>query len=454
MTEPLTYPPLTEHRQFARLPSHSGAASVTVGDTTYTGAAEFLLPVSGDAIAAFHTSERLDTQDFGKDLVIEGTFEGAPFRLLGPTCYVRHQIKHESAPGGWSLISPVNAPARIEYGDSHPVAAAVVMLNNFDYRCGDGIDTGNGGFTRIGTPFTTDLGTRGVTFRHRPDHDRVQPLLRAGVLSNASLTECRFDVAVGESDDDLLALTADIAGLCTIAAGAGVGVAMLTLRDGNGAPVRRIIPEPIESHYRRNDIIDDFHLPAFFRATFDEYVNMKRTHAAWQKLASYCGSLEDAPYLEEKFASLIMALEFFARNSLVEAGRPEDEVSGLDFMDAMGAARRHLGWEIPKHYMTKQTIRLWRNAVMHGGEWPDGGDSAGLRRLFDKWRLFLFRRALIRLGYQGKIISPHKGWTASSDVGDFSAEHNSFAPADPEDDPMGRFLKRLKEHNANDAAQS
>ncbi len=47
---------------------------------------------------------------------------------------------------------------------------------------------------------------------------------------------------------------------------------------------------------------------------------------------------------------------------------------------------------------------------------PDG-DSGVLRRLFDKWRLFLFRLVLIRLGYQGKIVSPHRGWSIQFERG-------------------------------------
>jgi hypothetical protein len=37
---------------------------------------------------------------------------------------------------------------------------------------------------------------------------------------------------------------------------------------------------------------------------------------------------------------------------------------------------------------------------------------------------------LIRLGYAGKVVSPHKGWASTSDVADFSEEHNDFTPAD------------------------
>jgi hypothetical protein len=43
------------------------------------------------------------------------------------------------------------------------------------------------------------------------------------------------------------------------------------------------------------------------------------------------------------------------------------------------------------------------------------------------WRkLFLLRRLSIRLGFDGEVASPEKGWASSSPVGEFSAKHNSF----------------------------
>jgi hypothetical protein len=49
---------------------------------------------------------------------------------------------------------------------------------------------------------------------------------------------------------------------------------------------------------------------------------MKQAHAPWAKLATYCASLEDAPFLKQKFGSMVMAIEFFIRNCLIEAGQP------------------------------------------------------------------------------------------------------------------------------------
>jgi hypothetical protein len=142
-----------------------------------------------------------------------------------------------------------------------------------------------------------------------------------------------------------------------------------------------------------------------------------------------------------------MALEFFTRNCLLEQGQPEEWVARRDFLELIGAVRKHLGWDVPKHYVARHTIRLLRNAVMHGGELPTQ-DSAEFRLLFDKWRLFLFRRVLMRLGYSGRVVSPHKGWRSSSDVADFSEEHNSFTPTDPETALWAPFARKLREYRA------
>ena len=445
-SETHTYPPVAAHREYARLPSHRGFATFRLGETVYSGFAEFLLPADGQAIVAFHTATAQTSQDFGTDLVIDGASDSGLFHMECARCYVHRQIEGAPGPGGWSLISPINGPARVHYGHTRPTATATVLLNNFDYRCGDAVSN-DGGFTRIGTPLTVDLDERCVTFRHHRLRKEILPLVKAGILHTASLTEFSVDVARDVSDEQVLAFSTDVAALCTFASGAGVSVAMLDLLDGNGAVARRVIPQPVTSRFRKNNIVDDMHIPEFFGVAFGEYANMKQAHPAWQRLASHCGSLEDAPYLEQKFASLLMALEFFLRNCLLERGQPEQSIGKLDFLELIGAARKHLGWDIPRHYVARHTVRLFRNAVMHGGELPTQ-DSTEFRLLFDKWRLFLFRRVLMRLGYGGKVVSPHKGWRSSSDVADFSEESNAFTPADPATDPWARFVTKLREHRA------
>lgn len=428
VTPPLPFDPLSAHREFARVSPHRGKATLRLGETTIAGDAEFLLPAAGHAIIALHTEKDLTSQDFGQDFVLEGAGEHGTFRIDCPHVYVRRPLSSDST-HECSLVSPVNAPSRIQYGDQRVVAHVTALLNNFDYTTGDAVGTENGGFTRIDTPVGLEAGGRQITVRQRTDRAYLLPQVQAGILHSTSLVELAFDLDASESDDAVMAFCVDAAAVLTFAAGTAVNVAMLDMLDSSGRLVRRVVPQPVTSRFRENGIVADFHLPRLFSETFDEYVGMKHAHAPWLKLASYCGSLEDPPFLEQKFASLIMALEYFMRNCLVERGQAESTVTTLDFPALIGATRKHLGWDIPKHYMAKHAVRLLRNAVMHGGDLPTK-DSAEFRLLFDKWRLFLFRRVLIRLGYQGQVISPHKGWKSSSDVSDFSEEHNSFIPAD------------------------
>jgi hypothetical protein len=277
-SEPLTYPPVAAHRKYARLPSHRGSATFRLGETVYSGFAEFLLPADGQAIAAFHTATDQTSQDFGTDLVIDGAIDSGPFHMECARCYVHRQTEGAAGPGGWSLISPVNSPARVQYGPARAAATATVLLNNFDYRCGDAITKDRG--CTIGTALSVDVGDRSVMFRHHRLRKEILPLVKAGILHEASLTEFTVDVAPFESDDQVLAFSADVAGLCTFASGAGVGVPMVDLLDGDGAIARRVIPQPVTSRFRRNDIVDDMHVPELFRVAFDEYVNMKQAHPA------------------------------------------------------------------------------------------------------------------------------------------------------------------------------
>ena len=119
------------------------------------------------------------------------------------------------------------------------------------------------------------------------------------------------------------------------------------------------------------------------------------------------------------------AIELIIRNSLEEGGhfRPSDpQFQSLPELISM--ARNRLNWEIPKHYTEHERYRKTRNAVDHGDSLPH--DSYQIRADFDKWKLFLRRRLFLRLGFDGRVKSPQNGWVASSQVTEFSEEHNSF----------------------------
>ena len=136
---------------------------------------------------------------------------------------------------------------------------------------------------------------RGIIFRQRADRPQLLALVSAGLLHSTSLVEIAFDANDGESDNDLLAFTRDVAALCTFAAGTGVSVAMLDLLDGEGEVARRIILQPVTARYRQREVVADSHLPRLFSEAFAEYRRMKQTHAPWGKLNSYCASLEEPP---------------------------------------------------------------------------------------------------------------------------------------------------------------
>jgi hypothetical protein len=145
----------------------------------------------------------------------------------------------------------------------------------------------------------------------------------------------------------------------------------------------------------------------------------------WRRLPPLYAAIEDPPYLEQKYATLTMAVELFIRGSLIEGGHlSQAEAERKTLPDLVGLARKRLGWDMPGHYTKGEQYRRTRNAVDHGGALPH--DAEQVRADFDKWKLFLLRRLFIKLGFDGEVASPEKGWASSSPVGEFSEEHNSF----------------------------
>jgi hypothetical protein len=125
VTPPLPFDPFSAHRELARVNPHCGKATLRLGETTIVGDAEFLLPAAGHAIIALYTEKDLTSQDFGQDFVLEGTGEHGTFRIECPHVYVWQSVSSDSA-RECSLVSPVNAAARIQYG--HNVRSAESLL--------------------------------------------------------------------------------------------------------------------------------------------------------------------------------------------------------------------------------------------------------------------------------------------------------------------------------------
>lgn len=434
---------ITDRSKYARTEVLRGSASILEDGEVIRGIGEFVLPVEGAPIVAFRREDGSFADNFAAELHLTGNVGSTEFQLRAPICYTNKPSK--GVDGGWSLVSPINKPVRVSYGVERPIHTAKVLLNNFNYDMGD-VVTHERGFTRQGTPLSVQLIDREALFARRPDFDDVFPLVRAGLLRSASLVECGFDVGT-ESDDEILELSNHIATLCTFGAGASIAVAMLEFRDVDGGVVRQLVTQPIRSRYQHSAVVPDWHVPKLFHDSFAEHVKMQQSRLPWMKLPSYCGAMQDLPYLEQKFAALMMAIEFFTRTSLLESGAAPAWVESLTFGNLLGEARKKLGWELPKHYETGTATREFRNAIMHGSELPDD-DIEKLRWRYDKWRLFLHRRVLARLGYTGDVESPHKGWANSSPVNDYSEEHNCFNPKDAESHPFAQFMTHLKEHQA------
>lgn len=376
-----------------------------------------LLPPEGVCLLLlWRDDETFLSRNFGGPLRLAGTDTDGAWVLEADQLYARVVSEPFTRPS-WALAVPVNGPLRISHGEPHRVARVAALINNLDLP----------GRQR---PLTVQAGTVAVQFSPAPTDPVLRDLHAARVLRTASLATFEFQAWPGAAEEELVAFCDNVSTLCTYATGTHNGVPLVTLSTAAGRVVRQIVRSPIEGPRPTTDLLIDGQalgdFEALFRQGFEEHVRMRRSPLPWRKLASYCGAIEDGAFLEQKFSNLMMAVEFFIRTCLLEADPVNaPRFSSMKLTDLLGTAQAKLGWAIPGHYGKKDLVRLLRNAVAHGGELPTR-DSAEFRSMFDKWRLFLFRRVLIRLGYTGRVLSPRNGWQSASAVDDFSEEHNSF----------------------------
>lgn len=388
--------------------------------------ASFLVPAAGNCLIFLRNQSdvRLN-RIFGEGLVIVGESPDGAFELNCPTYYVEAVCPHRENPA-WAVASPVNCVAHISYGEPRAIAKVVATINNFEF------DSGNAP-SNASEPYEHDLlrveaAGHIIDFYPRNNRQRLKRMLDIGLLHSTALTTFSFAAWEGATIDDLAQFANNVASLCSVVARQHTGIPVLTFLDGEGRVVKRRLANAVESEFRAGYILRflqlDDGLPKLFRQCFDAHVRMQESEV-WKTMPSHCAGVEDPPYLEQKLATLMAAVELFVRGSLVESGRQTPaEAERLMLPELIGAARRLLGWQIPGHYTAKDRHRLLRNAVAHGGQLP--GDIKHVRHDFDKWHLFLMRRYLLRLGFDGLVASPQKGYASQSHVGDFSEEHNSF----------------------------
>ena len=433
----------------AKLPPHTGVGVVeSHGDIDHPGLKQLrqcadqvnndtapalqldvtcLVPASGDCLLIVNSLRRNPlSRNFGEGLSVMGESPDGPFELHCPTYYV-NAVSGPFEEGGWAIGSPVNAPLTITYGPLRPPARIVAVVNNFDFEDGN-IQKEDSRSSRRDILRVTASG-RPVDFVWRDDRVQVRRLLDAGVLRTASLTTLSFEAWPHAREEELIDFAVDVASLCGIVAKQHTGLPVISLLDSDGAPIKRVVGNPVESSFRSGSILPVLHLdqnglPQIFRQCFAEHVKLRKL-PLWNRISPYLSGIEDSPYLEGKIAALMPAIELLLRSSLVEAGVCSTDAAEKAILPKLlGMARGLLRWDIQKHYTVRESYSILRNAVMHGLRLPTGAAEA--RGEFDKWHLFLLRRVLMRLGYDGHVQCPHQGFVSSSAVNDFSAESNLF----------------------------
>jgi hypothetical protein len=321
------------------------------------------------------------------------------------------QINNEPA---WALLAPVNGPLKINYaqGRSHLLEAEVL---NLDIRMSEGDSRGD---------WSLEAATKDAFLKFRPtlQADQLLILTRIGSIDSPCLSKFSFHIPGTWNDDEAIAWAVDVSFFCSFVAGVQVGIPLITFYDTDGKPLKRLLRQPIVGKFRKpSRIIPPDSIPQFFSECFAAHINMKETNQAWSKLASYCSSIEDSIFLEQKLVSLLTALEYFLVTSLIEKGQAAEKVTEADLPGLVGQFRRVTQIPIPKEY-SEDDIRLLRNALIHPGEKTMKPSRADL----DRWRLFLFRLVLMRLGYTGDVFSPAVDILSRSKVNDFRKECNTF----------------------------
>jgi hypothetical protein len=383
-------------------------------------AASFFVPTAGNGLVFLQWSgEGRLSRNFGEGLTVAGDSPDGSFSFICPQYYVKAEGP------GWAVASPVEQPATVSYGAPRAVTTVTATINNFDFNYGNVYDTDTPGRGKV---LRVVAAGRRVDFEWRSGRAQLRRLVDAGLIGTTSFVTFSFTAWPGASDEELIAFAQSVSSLCCYVVGQHTDIPVLSFFDAAGRVVRRSIKGVIQSKFRADCALKGLHaesgLPQLFSQCFEEHCRMQQSEL-WRRLPPLYAAIEDPPYLEQKYATLMMAVELFIRSSLIDGGHlTPGEEHAKELPKLIGMARRKLGWDFPRHYTEGERYRTTRNAVAHGGALHDDIDH--VRADFDKWKLFLLRRLFIKLGFDGTVASPQDGWASSSPVDEFSEEHNSF----------------------------
>jgi hypothetical protein len=409
-------------KMFERIREESGQAKGECPEDHFE--AGFLVPVDGNCVVILGwKDDRRLGKNFGEGMTITGESQDGPFRFICPHYYVKSASASKEQPG-WAIAS-INAQAAITYGNPRPVARVAAIINNFDFEHGNVERVKRNG---PGEVLRVEAAGRVVDFVWREERSQLRRLVDAGVIGTASFVEFSFDSWSGATLEELTDFAQRISTFCQYVACQHTGIPVLSFVDSADNVVQRTIGAVIQSKFREKHALRFLHfnngLPQLFRQCFAEHCKMQESEL-WQRMPALFAAVEDPPYLEQKYATLMMAVELLIRSSLIEEGHVSVANANSKYLpELISLARGTLLWDIPRHYTRKERYRNTRNAVAHGNSLPH--DIGQIRGDFDKWKLFLLRRMFIRLGFEGEVSSPKAGYASSSPVNEFSEEHNSF----------------------------
>jgi hypothetical protein len=367
-------------------------------------ACSFVVPATGNCLLFMRWPGKCPVgRNFGQRLSVRGECQDGPFEFSCPEYYVRVTSEDDDLPG-WAVAAPVNNPAVIAYGAPRSISTVTAIINNFDFERGN-VDAALQKSKEQETLRVTASG-RPIDFVWREDRMALRRLVDARIVATASLVMFTFDAWHDAAEEELVSFAHNDGSLCSLIVGQHTGIPVLSFFDSDGRPVKRMLGDSIESEFRPGCVLSAPNLAdelgRFFNQCFEVHVRM-RTTPLWNRLSSLCAAIEDPPYLEQKYATLMMAVEMLLRGSLIESGKMTSVEAGTKSLPTLvGAARSLLRWDIPRHFAEGDRYREIRNATDHGNTLPH--DISEVRSEFDKWRLFLYRRILMRLGYDGRVV--------------------------------------------------
>ena len=395
---------LREIYEFSPIPYLSGEGELEHGTRTVRVRWEVCVPITGDPLFALSSAVRaLIPQEqwcWPSRSFNQGTLRGhlASGETVSATGVIVTGVSLSSTAQDITYAAHFRQ-FEIIHQERAPTAI-VAEMRNFTFLGTEQVIRGEGWY--LGR-FRTVLPSRTVVFEMKPEHERIESLIKSERIDRAILSEARIPLLGSEQHNDVWSILSNLEWLLSFLTLNRINSPIVRWLDGD-AICRTTISDWFSDCYRHVEIMDNLRVPGGLKICLEQvypnFAALDQTLGLRHLVDKLLQSV-DQTSIDFQLAGLILSFEYLCTRYLTSQGSPPGDASSIQ--DKLRAANRYLRF-IPSGLLDDTLRNNIRNPLFHTGAIPNT-DMDALLGWYREYFELLIQIIFMILGYRGEYIS-------------------------------------------------